>query len=191
MTCRSRSFQTGRREIRSDWRRVLDGSVLITMLRRLVDAEAHRACTRRGVLSRCNSGMRGQGWPLEWFGDPVSASPVVLTCHLPSTGRCLPSVCCICAYSSVLPRTTHPKPIRLKAVPGVPGLKGFMRSPKVDRDLQTSSAPGDASRLRDPQLRDRGLTEIQPPPDATTRYPFVTIDRARPTEEVWKARTRR
>lgn len=32
------------------------------------------------------------------------------------------------------------------------------------------------------------LIEIQPPPDAKTRYPFVTLDWARkwPTEEVWK-----
>ena len=34
------------------------------------------------------------------------------------------------------------------------------------------------------------LVEIQPPEDATTRYPFVTLDWARqwPSEQVWKAR---
>ena len=36
------------------------------------------------------------------------------------------------------------------------------------------------------------LIEIQPPEDATTRYPFVTLDWARrwPSEQVWKARRR-
>ncbi|HET7092611.1 MAG TPA: hypothetical protein VFI22_04010, partial [Thermomicrobiales bacterium] len=36
------------------------------------------------------------------------------------------------------------------------------------------------------------LIEIQPPADATTRYPFVTLDWARrwPCEQVWKARKR-
>ena len=44
-------------------------------------------------------------------------------------------------------------------------------------------------------LRDNGfeverLTEIQPPADSTTRYPFVTLEWARqwPCEEVWSAR---
>src|ERR1051325_11625490 len=34
------------------------------------------------------------------------------------------------------------------------------------------------------------LIDVRPPPDATTRYPFVTMDWARqwPCEEVWKAR---
>jgi hypothetical protein len=34
------------------------------------------------------------------------------------------------------------------------------------------------------------LIEIRPPADATTRYPFVTLDWARrwPCEEVWQAR---
>jgi len=34
------------------------------------------------------------------------------------------------------------------------------------------------------------LVEVRPPADATTRYPFVTLDWARqwPCEEVWKAR---
>jgi hypothetical protein len=37
------------------------------------------------------------------------------------------------------------------------------------------------------------LVELRPPPDATTTYPFVTLDWARqwPSEEVWKARKRR
>ena len=37
------------------------------------------------------------------------------------------------------------------------------------------------------------LIEIRPPEDATTRYPFVTLDWARqwPCEEVWKAKKRR
>ena len=50
---------------------------------------------------------------------------------------------------------------------------------------------GDSIRL----LRDNGfeildLVELQPPPGATTSYPFVTNDWARrwPTEEVWRAR---
>ena len=36
------------------------------------------------------------------------------------------------------------------------------------------------------------LIELRPPPDATTRYPFVTLEWARnwPCEEVWKARKR-
>jgi SAM-dependent methyltransferase len=36
------------------------------------------------------------------------------------------------------------------------------------------------------------LIDVRPPPDATTRYPFVTLDWARqwPCEEVWKARLR-
>jgi hypothetical protein len=35
-----------------------------------------------------------------------------------------------------------------------------------------------------------GLVELRPEPDATTRYPFVTLEWARqwPCEEVWKAR---
>ena len=37
------------------------------------------------------------------------------------------------------------------------------------------------------------LLEVQPPPEATTRYPYVTLDWARkwPCEEVWKARKAR
>jgi len=36
------------------------------------------------------------------------------------------------------------------------------------------------------------LIEVRPAEDATTRYPFVTVDWARrwPCEEVWKARQR-
>ena len=54
-------------------------------------------------------------------------------------------------------------------------------------------SPGEWIRL----LRGHGfeiedLIEIYPPADATTRYPFVTLDWARrwPCEEVWKARKR-
>ena len=50
---------------------------------------------------------------------------------------------------------------------------------------------GDMIRL----LRDNGLVvedliEVQPPEDATTRYPFVTLEWSRrwPCEEIWKAR---
>ena len=44
--------------------------------------------------------------------------------------------------------------------------------------------------LRDTGFEVEGLTEIRPPEDAETRYPFVTLDWARrwPSEEVWKAR---
>jgi SAM-dependent methyltransferase len=44
--------------------------------------------------------------------------------------------------------------------------------------------------LRDCGLEVEGLTEIRPPADATTRYPWMTLDWARrwPCEEVWKAR---
>jgi len=44
--------------------------------------------------------------------------------------------------------------------------------------------------LRDCGLEIEDLLELRPGPDATTRYPFVTLDWARkwPCEEVWKAR---
>ena len=44
--------------------------------------------------------------------------------------------------------------------------------------------------LRDCGLEVEDLLELRPGPDATTRYPFVTLDWARrwPCEEVWKAR---
>lgn len=44
--------------------------------------------------------------------------------------------------------------------------------------------------LRANGLEVTDLVEIQPSADATTRYPFVTLDWARrwPSEEVWKAR---
>jgi hypothetical protein len=44
--------------------------------------------------------------------------------------------------------------------------------------------------LRTSGFEIEGLTEIQPPADATTRYGFVTLNWARkwPTEEVWHAR---
>jgi SAM-dependent methyltransferase len=46
--------------------------------------------------------------------------------------------------------------------------------------------------LRGSGLEIEELVELQPPPDATTRYPFVTLEWARqwPCEEVWKARKR-
>jgi SAM-dependent methyltransferase len=46
--------------------------------------------------------------------------------------------------------------------------------------------------LRTNRLEVTDLIEIRPPEDATTRYPFVTLDWARkwPCEEVWKARKR-
>ena len=44
--------------------------------------------------------------------------------------------------------------------------------------------------LRDAGFEVEDLIEVQPPPAATTRYPYVTLDWARkwPSEEVWKAR---
>ena len=44
--------------------------------------------------------------------------------------------------------------------------------------------------LRDSGFEVEGLTEIQPPADSQTRYPFVSLEWARrwPCEEVWKAR---
>jgi SAM-dependent methyltransferase len=44
--------------------------------------------------------------------------------------------------------------------------------------------------LRDTGFEIKALTEIRPGEDATTRYPFVTLEWARrwPCEEVWKAR---
>jgi SAM-dependent methyltransferase len=44
--------------------------------------------------------------------------------------------------------------------------------------------------LRGCGLEVEDLLELQPDPDATTRYPFVTLEWARrwPCEEVWKAR---
>ena len=52
---------------------------------------------------------------------------------------------------------------------------------------------GDMIRLlRGCGLEVEDLLELRPGPDATTRYPFVTLDWARqwPCEEVWKARKR-
>lgn len=47
--------------------------------------------------------------------------------------------------------------------------------------------------LRGAGFEVEALVEVQPPPDATTRYPYVTLDWARkwPSEEVWKARKAR
>jgi SAM-dependent methyltransferase len=60
-----------------------------------------------------------------------------------------------------------------------------------DAGVEFHLGHGDWIRL----LRENGfevedLVELQPPPDAATRYPFVTLDWARrwPSEEVWKVR---
>ena len=60
-----------------------------------------------------------------------------------------------------------------------------------DQSVEFHLGYGDMIRL----LRDNGLVvedliEVQPPEDATTRYPFVTLEWSRrwPCEEVWKAR---
>lgn len=60
-----------------------------------------------------------------------------------------------------------------------------------DNSVEFHLGYGDMIRL----LRDSGfvvedLIEVRPPEDATTRYPFVTLDWSRrwPCEEVWKAR---
>jgi hypothetical protein len=47
--------------------------------------------------------------------------------------------------------------------------------------------------LRGCGLEVEDLLELHPDPDATTRYPFVTLEWARqwPCEEVWKARKAR
>jgi SAM-dependent methyltransferase len=47
--------------------------------------------------------------------------------------------------------------------------------------------------LRASDFEIEALLEVRPPDDATTRYPFVTLDWARrwPCEEVWKVRKRR
>lgn len=46
--------------------------------------------------------------------------------------------------------------------------------------------------LRESGFEVEALTEIRPPADSTTRYPFVTLDWARrwPSEEIWQARRR-
>jgi SAM-dependent methyltransferase len=63
----------------------------------------------------------------------------------------------------------------------------------VDQSVQFNLPHGEWIRL----LRSSGfeieeLLELRPHPDATTTYPFVTLDWARqwPSEEVWKARRR-
>ena len=50
----------------------------------------------------------------------------------------------------------------------------------------------DASLAPDRSFEIEDLIEVRPPDDATTRYPFVTLDWARrwPSEEVWKVRKR-
>jgi SAM-dependent methyltransferase len=63
-----------------------------------------------------------------------------------------------------------------------------------DPSVEFHLGHGDWIRL----LRENGfevtdLVEIRPPADASTRYPYVTLDWARrwPSEEIWKARLRR
>ena len=60
-----------------------------------------------------------------------------------------------------------------------------------DQSVEFHLGYGDMIRL----LRDNGfevedLIEVRPPKDATTTYPFVTLEWSRrwPCEEVWKAR---
>jgi len=62
-----------------------------------------------------------------------------------------------------------------------------------DRSVQFNLPHGDWIRLlRGSGFEIEDLVELRPGPDATTRYPFVTLDWARqwPSEEVWKARKR-
>jgi SAM-dependent methyltransferase len=63
----------------------------------------------------------------------------------------------------------------------------------TDPGVEFHLAHGDWIRLlRRSGFEIEDLIEVRPPADATTRYPFVTIDWARrwPCEEVWKARKR-
>jgi SAM-dependent methyltransferase len=65
--------------------------------------------------------------------------------------------------------------------------------PDDDDSVEFHLGHGDTIRLlRDCDLEVEDLLELRPGPDATTRYPFVTLDWARrwPCEEVWKARKR-
>ena len=62
-----------------------------------------------------------------------------------------------------------------------------------DDSVEFHLGHGDMIRLlRGCGLEVEDLLELRPGPDATTRYPFVTLDWARrwPCEEVWKARKR-
>jgi SAM-dependent methyltransferase len=62
-----------------------------------------------------------------------------------------------------------------------------------DESVEFHLGHGDMIRLlRGCDLEVEDLLELRPGPDATTRYPFVTLDWARqwPCEEVWKARKR-
>jgi SAM-dependent methyltransferase len=62
-----------------------------------------------------------------------------------------------------------------------------------DESVEFHLGHGDMIRLlRACDLEVEDLLELRPGPDATTRYPFVTLDWARrwPCEEVWKARKR-
>ena len=60
-----------------------------------------------------------------------------------------------------------------------------------DPGVEFHASHGDWIRLlRTSGLEIEDLLEVRPPVDATTRYPFVTLEWARkwPCEEVWKAR---
>jgi SAM-dependent methyltransferase len=62
-----------------------------------------------------------------------------------------------------------------------------------DESVEFHIGHGDMIRLlRGCDLEVEDLLELRPGPDATTRYPFVTLDWSRqwPCEEVWKARKR-
>lgn len=62
-----------------------------------------------------------------------------------------------------------------------------------DQGVEFHLSHGDWIRLlRRSGFEIEDLVELRPAPDATTRYPFVTLDWARqwPCEEVWKARKR-
>jgi SAM-dependent methyltransferase len=63
-----------------------------------------------------------------------------------------------------------------------------------DESVEFHLPHGDMIRLlRSAGFEVEDLVEVQPPADATTRYPYVTVDWARkwPSEEVWKARKAR
>jgi hypothetical protein len=62
-----------------------------------------------------------------------------------------------------------------------------------DQGVEFHLSHGDWIRLlRGSGFEIEDLVELRPPPGATTRYPFVTLEWARqwPCEEVWKARRR-
>jgi len=72
------------------------------------------------------------------------------------------------------------------------GMHRFER-PEDDDSVEFHLPHGEmVALLRDSGFEVEALREIQPPEDATTRYPFVTLEWARrwPCEEVWTARKR-